>query len=55
MKAWLLKLATVLLIGIGLAGCAGTGAKFASSPQNPQEAQEPWPHSANAFENVRSY
>lgn len=31
MKARLLQLATVLLIGIAVAGCAGTGAGTASS------------------------
>lgn len=46
MKARLVQLATVLLIGITLAGCAGTGAKFAVASQNPQEAQGPWPPSA---------
>ena len=54
MKARLLQLVTVMLIGVALAGCAGTGAKFASSSQNPQEAQGPWPRSASDFEHANS-
>ncbi len=55
MKARLLQLATVLLIGVALAGCAGTGTKFASSSHNPQKAQGPYPHSASDFEQVWPY
>lgn len=50
MKARLLQLVTVMLIGVALAGCAGTGARFASSSQNPQKAQGPYPASASSFE-----
>ena len=48
MKARLLQLVTVMLIGVALAGCAGTGAKFASSSHNPQVDQGSWPRSAIA-------
>lgn len=49
MKARLLQLAAVLLIGIGLAGCAGTGIKQGSHEGNPQASQGSWPASANTF------
>ena len=45
MKARLLQVATVLLIGITLAGCAGTGMKQGSYG-NPQASQGPFPASA---------
>jgi hypothetical protein len=51
MKARLLQLAAVLLIGIGLAGCAGTGAGIGSSSQNPQAVQGPWRDSPSDMTN----
>lgn len=47
MQARLLQLVTVMLIGVALAGCAGTGAR---SIQYPQEAQGPWPAQGSHFE-----
>ena len=43
MKARLLQFATVLLIGFALAGCAGTGGKFASGSSAYNQAEGPWP------------
>jgi len=44
MKARVLQFATVLLIGIALAGCAGTGAKDAFLSDRDQAlAEGPWP------------
>jgi hypothetical protein len=53
MKARLLQLATVLLIGITLAGCAGTGMKQGSYEGNPQVSQGPWPAPTIESEGLR--
>jgi len=43
MKAGLLQLAIALLIGLALAGCAGTGLKQGSYDGNAQDSKGPWP------------
>ena len=50
MKAGLLQLAMALLIGITLAGCAGTGMKQGSYEGKSVASQGPWPASANEQE-----
>ena len=53
MKARLLQVATVLLIGVALAGCAGTGEKFASGSGAYNQAAGPWPAPTIESEGLR--
>jgi len=53
MKARLLQVATVLLIGITLAGCAGTGLKQASYDGDIQASRGPWPAPTIESEGLR--
>jgi len=53
MKARLLQVAMVLLIGITLAGCAGTGEKFASDSGAYNQAVGPWPAPTIESEGLR--
>lgn len=53
MKARLLQLATVLLIGITLAGCAGTGGTFGSGSGAYSQAAGPWPAPTIESEGLR--
>lgn len=53
MKTRLLQLATVLLIGITLAGCAGTGGTFGSGSGAYSQAAGPWPAPTIESEGLR--